>query len=270
MQRPSQLVAGVAIAGIACQLEYQDDAFSSLLAARYADFASDASPRFSLRVEVVAPPPDDVTAGWQGPFARIDGRAGELTIEGPGFQGAFDERSGRGWIAQPSDPAPLEAFLSAIYAGQLLRTGGFLLHAAALAAPEGARVFFGPSESGKTTVSTLIGEGVISDEIAAIRRVEGAWRVSSVPWRGSRLEGDLAGLFRLRKAQAPSFTRLSPVAAVRQLLTCVFFSRADGPEVTRFLAIAGELVRSVPCYDMHFTRDRSFWGVCPTRARGGA
>jgi hypothetical protein len=270
MQLPSQLVAGLDIGGIACRLECRDDAFSSLLAARYADFASDAPARFSLRVEVVEPPPDDVTARWHGPFARIDGRAQQLTIEGPGFQGAFDEQSGRGWIAQPSDPAPLETFLSAIYAGELLRTGGFLLHAAALAAPEGARVFFGPSESGKTTVSELIGEGVISDEIAAIRRVEDAWRVSSVPWRGSRLEGDLAGLFRLRKARALSFTRLSSVAVVRQLLTCVFFSRADDAEVTRFLTIAGELVRTVPCYDMHFTRDRSFWGACPTRERGGA
>jgi hypothetical protein len=270
MRLQQKLVGAFDIAGVVCQLACRDDAFWSLLASRYADFASDVPPRFSLSVEMVEPPADEVTARWRGPYARIGGRDGGLTIDGPGFRGAFDERSRRGWIAQPFDPAPLETFLTAIYASELLRNGGFLLHAAALAAPEGVRVFFGPSGSGKTTVSELIGERVISDETTAIRRVEDGWRVSGVPWRGSRLEGNLAGLFHLRKARATSFVRLTSVLAVRELLGCVLFSRADGAEVTRFLEIVGDLVQAVPCYDMHFTPDRSFWGACPTRERGGA
>ena len=40
-----------------------------------------------------------------------------------------------------------------------------------LTAIYGACAFFGPSGSGKTTVAEQIGEGVISDEIVAIRRV---------------------------------------------------------------------------------------------------
>lgn len=269
MRRQYELVGAFEVAGIPCALECGDGALAGLLAPAYADFSTAAPPRLALRVELVPPPPEDVATAWSPPFARIRGGDGTLEIQGAGFRGAFDERSGRGWIVQPADAAPLETFLTAIYAGALLREGGFLLHAAALRAPEGARVFFGPSESGKTTVAELIGDGVITDEMTAIRRDGDGFRVSSVPWRGSRLEADLAGVFRLRKARETGFARLQPVEAVRQLLTCVFFSRADGAEISRFLEIAGALVTAVPCYDMSFAPDRSFWDAIPQLGSGG-
>ena len=269
MRHECGLVAALDIAGSPCRIECGDDAFGDFLASRYAGFAPDAAPALTLRVDLIDSPADEVTARWSGPYARVTGDDGVLSISGPGFRGAFDERSDRGWIAQPFDPAPLETFLTAIYAGRLLRESGFLLHAAALVAPEGARVFFGPSGSGKTTVAELIGEGVITDEIVAIRRVGEDWRVSSMPWRGSRLHADAAGLFHLRKAAGTSFARLSPAAALRQMLGSVFFPRADAAEIARFLEIGGELVRTVPCWEMRFTPDRAFWDAIPARALGG-
>jgi hypothetical protein len=263
MRDEPQVLGAFDIAGIACRVECGDEAFSRLLSPRYADFASDVATQLSLRVDVTAPPPAEVASRWSGPFARLAGADGTLSIEGAGFRGAFDERSARGWITQPPDPAPLETFLTAIYAGRLLREGGFFLHAAAIVKPEGAYVFFGPSESGKTTVAELVGEGVITDEITAIRREGDGYRVSSVPWRGQRLSAPLAGLFRLQKAGETSFTGLAPVQALRQLLPSVFFSSANWAEVARFLEIGGELVTRVPCYEMHFTPDRSFWAALP-------
>lgn len=143
-----------------------------------------------------------------------------------------------------------------------------MLHAAALVAPEGARVFFGPSGSGKTTVSELIGEGVISDEITVIRQVGDHYRVSGVPWRGSHLEADLAALFALRHAPETTFTALAPAEATRRLLGSVFFARADGGEIRHCLATAEDVLRAVPCHEMRFTRDRSFWGAAPRPDRG--
>lgn len=268
MPRQQELLGVFEIAGIPCRVECRERAFWNLLSPRYADFASDAVPRLSLRVEVVDAPGDDVVAAWSGPFARIGGRNGVISIEGAGFKGAFDERSGHGRIVQPLDPSPFETFLTAIYASRLLSEGGFFLHAAAIAAPAGAYVFFGPSGSGKTTVAELVGEGIISDEIVAIKRDADQYRVSGVPWRGQRLSTPLAGLFRLRKASETSFTRLSPLEAVRRLLPSVFFSRADFSEVGRFFEISGELVQTVPCYDMHFRPDRSFWGAIPRQWQG--
>ena len=264
--RPQQKVVGVFdIAGIACGVACPDESLSSLLSLRYAGFASAAAPEVSMRVAVTGPPPDEVAAQWTGPYARVGGQDGVLTIEGAGFRGAFDEQSGEGWITQARDPAPLETFLTAICAGRLLRDDGFLLHAAAIASAEGAYVFFGPSGSGKTTVAELIGTGVITDEIAVIRRDGECYRVSAVPWRGQRLSAALRGLFRLRQAPRTAFAPLSPVEAVRQLLPSVFFPRAGASELSRFLEIAGDLVTRVPCYEMRFAPDGSFWGAMPRR-----
>lgn len=268
MPSQQELVNVFDIAGVACRVDCGEAAFWRVLSDRYADFASDHAPELSLRVEVTAPPPEEVTARWSGPFARILGRDGILSIEGAGFRGEFDDRSGQGWITQPLDPSPFETFLTAIYAGRLLRWGGFFLHAAAIVAPAGACVFFGPSGSGKTTVAGLVGEGVITDEITAIRREGGGFWVSGVPWRGQRLSAPLAGLFRLRKAGETSFKRLAPVQAVRELLPSVFFPRADLAEVGRFFEVGGELARTVPCDEMRFAPDHSFWHAILSRQQG--
>ena len=264
MRRQQELLGVFDIAGVPCRVECEHEGFRGVLLSRYADFASNDPPGISVRVEVTEPP-GEAPASGSGPFARIAGTDGGLSIDGVGFRGRFDERSGRGWITQPPNPSPLETFLTAIYAGRLLREGGFFLHAAAIVAGSGAHVFFGPSGSGKTTVAGLVGEGVITDETAAIRPSGGGYRVSGVPWRGQPLSAPLAGLFRLRKASDTSFIRLSPVEAVRQLLPSVLFARPDAPEIDRFLEIAGDLVTRVPCYEMRFTPDRSFWEGMPGR-----
>lgn len=253
------------VAGIACRVECRDEAFRGLLASRYAEFATNDPPELSLRVEVM---PGGEAAGWSEPFARIGETGGLLTFEGTNFRGTFDEHSGQGWIVQPPDLAPLETFLAAIFARHLLKEGGFLLHAAAIVAEHGASVFFGPSGSGKTTVAGLVGEGVISDEIVAIRPAGERFRVSGVPWRGRRRSAPLAALFRLKKAPETAFAPLSSLEAVRALLTSVCFSRPDPEESQRFLEIADGLVTRVPVSEMRFTPDLSFWRCIPRNGLG--
>lgn len=267
MQPQREIVGTYEIAGISCRLECREENFRALLVSQYAAFSSsnEAAPEVTVKVEATTVPSDGVEARAPGPFARLGGRAPVLTIEGAGFRGAFDEESGEGWITQPPDPTALETFLTAICAGRLLKHQGFLLHAAAIMTNEDAYVFFGPSGSGKTTVAELIGKGVITDEITAIRREDEGYVVSAVPWRGQSLTAPLSGLFRLRKAQETAFSPLSPIEALRQLLPSVFFPRADAAEVGRFLDIGGDLVERVPCYEMRFTPDGSFWAAMPGR-----
>ena len=58
MQRPPQLVAAVAIAGITCRIECHDAAFRALLAERFAGFHATGAPELLLRVEPTAPAPE--------------------------------------------------------------------------------------------------------------------------------------------------------------------------------------------------------------------
>jgi hypothetical protein len=263
VQHTPELVVTLEIAAVACRLRCADLAFQSFLAARYADFAAATEPALTVDIMLVDQPPAAVAASWAGPYARIAGGERTLTIQGAGFNGAFDEVAGQGWIEQPAEAEPLETFLTAIYAARLLAHGGFLLHAATIIGKAGAFVFFGPSGSGKTTVSALVGEGIVTDEITAIRAGENGYMVSSVPWRGRPTSVPLAGLLRLTQARETTVTRLSPLQAVRQLLPSVFFSRLATAEVSRFFDIAAALTRAVPAFDLRFTPDPAFWRAVP-------
>lgn len=266
MRHQSTVIVALEIAGTTCRLRCDDSSFAAVLAARYAGFPAGDEPEISIDVTVTGPPAPDIVTAWSGPYARVTGDDRSITIEGLGFTAEFDERTGRGSIVQPPDPEPLETLLTAIYASRLLSKGGCVVHAATIVGRAGALVFFGPSGSGKTTVAELVGDGVLTDEITAIRSTPSGYVVSSVPWRGRARTAPLAGLFRLRQATTTSFTRLSPVEAVRHLLPSVFFARAEPAAVARFLETADSLASAVPAYDMCFTRDRGFWAAVPGAA----
>ena len=256
------VVVGLGVAGTACRLACDDDAFATRLARRYAAFPPSEGPApLSVDITLTPHPAADLVASWSGPYARVAGRDSSLEIAGLGFTAAFDEATGHGNITQPPDHEPLETLLTAVYASRLLAGGGCMLHAAAIVGKAGALVFFGPSGSGKTTVAELVGDDVITDEITAIRPGDGTYLVSSVPWRGQPRTAPLAGLFQLRQARTTTVTPLSPRDAVRALLGSVFFCRADAAEFSRFLESADRIARAVPAYDLAFTRDRSFWGL---------
>lgn len=260
--QPSVVVA-LEIAGAGCRLQIDDESFAAVLASRYAGFPTTREPQIAIDVTVIEPPPPDVVAGWSGAYARVRGGEGSIAVDGLGFTATFDEVAGRGAIRQPPDPEPLETLLTAVYASRLLAGGGCVLHAASVVGRAGALVFFGPSGSGKTTVAELVGDGVMTDEITAIRPTTEGYVVASVPWRGRARVAPLAGLFRLTQASATSFARLSPAETVRHLLPSVFFCRGDAREIARFFDTAAALARAVPAYDMHFTRDRRFWDAVP-------
>jgi hypothetical protein len=265
MQPPPQLVTSFRIAGITCAVLCAKPAFWTVLPQGYAEFATEADPDLGLTVEVIDSPSVDSVGRWSGPYARIAMTDGVLTVVGPGFQGAFDTRRGQGRIEQPLDPAPFEAFVTAVYAWRLLEEGGFLLHAAGLIDRDGVAAFFGPSGSGKSTVAALVGGGVISDEVIAIRHDDAGFHASGVPWRGRPISGRVMALYALRKAASTEFARLTGGVASRHLLSSVFLPCADAATVGRVLDISADLLAAVPCYEMQFTADRSFWPRLPHR-----
>lgn len=255
------------IAGITCGVECGESAFWATLPERYEEFAAatEKSPELFLTVEAMDPPPGNVAGGGSAPYANVKLTDRVLTVEGAGFRGTFDTTAGRGRIRQPLDLAPFETFLTAIYAWRLVEEGGFLLHAAGLGGPDGVAAFFGPSGSGKSTVAMLVGEGVLSDEVLAITPDGTGYRASGLPWRGRSLSGRLVALYALRQAGHTAFARLGAGIAARHLLSSVFFASVDGAAVGRFLDTAARLLPVVPCYEMRFTADRSFWPRLPHR-----
>jgi hypothetical protein len=260
---PPELLTTLDIAGVRCAVECAAPAFWARLGPAWAEFAVEGPADLAVTVEILpAPPPPSRRSG---PYATVRLSEGLLAVDGVDFHGAFDTHARRGLIRQPLAAAPFETFLAAVCAWRLLESGGFLLHAAGIEDDAGAAVFFGPSGSGKSTVARLVGRGVISDEVVAVTPEAGGYRVSGVPWRGRRRSAPLAALYALRHAAATRFLRLRPGPAVGRLLGSVLFASADGAAVGRFLDTAAGLLASVPCWEMGFTPDRSFWPRLPHR-----
>ncbi|HXG02417.1 MAG TPA: hypothetical protein VNO23_03240 [Candidatus Binatia bacterium] len=264
MPGPSKLLTTLDIAGLTCAVECGAPAFGSLLGQAYNAFRVDGPAELALTVEVVEPPA--APRRLPGPYASVSLVDGVLTVDGADFHGTFDTRARRGHVRQPLAAAPFETFLTAVCAWALLERGGFLLHAAGLVDGGGAVAFFGPSGSGKSTVARLVGRGVISDEVVAVTPDAGGYRASGVPWRGRRRSAPLRALYALRQAEGTVFVRLRSGPAAARLLGSVFLPSADRSSVDRFFDTAAGLLARVPCYEMRFTADRSFWSRLPHRA----
>lgn len=160
--------------------------------------------------------------------------------------------------------AALAGFLKSIYSAIVLSASGLVLHASGVVKNNLAYIFFAPAEGGKTTV-TKLSEGlpVLNDETIMIRGLQAfgtpysgsdreiADRITAGPFR-------IAGFFKLVKDTGVHLRRLSPSNAAAELFTT---SRLYDTitSTQRILNTFSELARSVPCYELHFLKDNSFW-----------
>ena len=158
----------------------------------------------------------------------------------------------------------IENFLRLFVALECLSTGGLLLHASGVMLRDKAYVCFGQSGSGKSTIAMLApGEGVMGDDVIAVRREASGLKAYSLPFGhlpGTlNLSAPLAGLFRLRHAPRHSVRELSPARAVAELLSCSPFVHDDLGTELRALETALAFAASAPVLELGFCPDPSVW-----------
>ncbi|MBN1527392.1 MAG: hypothetical protein JW919_07410 [Candidatus Omnitrophica bacterium] len=148
----------------------------------------------------------------------------------------------------------------------LLRRQGFLLHASAVLRKGHAYVFFGPSESGKTTVARLSGEDkILTDETAAIALSGNAYYAYATPFAGEfekvseNTGGPIRALMLLRKDDKFAHRALSRKEAVQELFRSVIMPPADIRTFNAVFAALDALAAGVPCYEFHFKAEPELW-----------
>lgn len=149
----------------------------------------------------------------------------------------------------------------------LLRSGGFLLHAAGVTDGEKAYVFSGPTQSGKTTIAAHLANGhaVLNDETIAVRRTRTGYMAYSTPFpgemkavsvnRGARMDS----LFFIRKGTEFERRPLSPsevVAYALPQLICLERTPEGAKEALKALTT---FAQKVPCYDFSFRPTMELW-----------
>jgi len=153
---------------------------------------------------------------------------------------------------------------------QLWQRGGLVVHSAAVVDDHGARIFFGPSGAGKTTVSSLsdaIGLRVLSDELNVFFRAKDqGWMVQGMPFAGDfgqqpydPIPQRLRGIFRLKKGDTVKVEALPQVAAAVSLCAACPCVNADANAYEKLISTLHSLLSDMPLYELTFAKTSSFW-----------
>lgn len=224
----------------------------------------DAPPDLVLTVEEGAP--------WKTPFRPPDGLPAEIVVEGDrvlvrgaAYRGEVRPGSGTARLVRvPGAAEPLHVLSKVALSCLLPLSGGLLLHAAGVAAPSGAVLFFGPSGAGKSTLAGLSPYPVLSDELVALlgpppfRGLPTGFWGTLPETAGSARGGPVGALVELEKGPAFGLARLSPAGALRRLLGVALMPPV--PSVwSAALGVLGSAVAELPVYRMAWSPEEPPW-----------
>jgi hypothetical protein len=245
-------------------LELEGDAFLHSIREVYYRFLSDKDPECRLRVY----PDNSLTVEDESSVGLTFSNGGFKVIEDY-LMGSVDLTRNEGELRiNPIWFIPsLATFVRNLFTLILvLMDNGIALHASGVLRNAEVYVFFGPSGSGKTTVAQLSPEYVIlSDDIVFIKPLGSSYGVFPTPCWGDMQLGDrenrgypLKGMFKLVKDREVYVKPYGLTHGISEIFTIPHIP----PNSLPFEDLLGRyqrLLKEVPCFEMHFTKDGRFW-----------
>lgn len=148
----------------------------------------------------------------------------------------------------------------------IVRSGGFLLHASAIADDSHSYVFCGPSESGKTTIARLLRDkDVLTDETAAIITKDNRYYAYATPFFGELGEitknrgAPLKAIFFIHKGKDFSHKRITKIEAMKYFFNNIMLCGRNPDLTKKLFDNIDNLASSTPCYDLEFKPERELW-----------
>jgi len=161
-----------------------------------------------------------------------------------------------------------DSFVRVILCHHLLDRGALLVHSAGIARGDDGYVFAGRSGAGKSTVARLSADmsRILADDVTIVspHGQHGAL-LSGTPYCGALTPGGrnetvpLRGFYFLRQAHRNQRRRLSRPEAISRLLQSVVFFDESPDATASILDNVDALSARVPCYELEFVKDASFW-----------
>lgn len=267
----------IEIAEICCLVRAKDGNFlDHLVRERYSGFLSDKDPALTVNIEIQEESAASLYDG-RGPLIEHFAEGSSIVFRSfdDDIKGQLNVATGQasGTVCRALNR--FDAFLRILYSFWLVRTGGFLLHAAGVSDGKGAYVFFGVSGSGKTSVARLSADrSILSDELVAIRKQNSSYQIHATPFWGEFAKGGencsarLKKIFLLKKDNDNYVTELGRPEALAALLPCVLFFGENTGLADNLFDACCEMIESIPFFELHFLPDGSFWR-CLTSTTGG-
>jgi hypothetical protein len=261
--RPTELL--ISIGGVVGHLLVSGPAATLVadLRQRYAAFCLPCSPKverhFTLRI-VLQGRPAAIDPERSAEPPRLQTQADRIEIERLDFHAALERQAGRGSFAGSAtcqaNPVAFESLLRVLWSVFLPRHGGALFHACGFRTDGRGILAPGPSGAGKTTLARKVpANDVLSDEVVAVHRDQGQWRISATPFfgelqrnAGSLQSWPLAGIAFLEKRSVLGSAPLPAAVAVLRTLECLLCFASDPETVQQNFALVIALCGDVPAF----------------------
>jgi len=255
----------IEVGAIPSVLELKNHDYLQDITAFLGPFTTTKEPVYRIKVDMgngrgVSGEPQGVNVSYSNDIYKVE--AGE-------FQGLLNCKDSCAQI-KISSSWPSEALVCALVNMYcfiiVVQEGGVVLHASGVVKANKAYIFAGSSGSGKSTVAgASSGCKVLSEELIGIIPEADTPKAFPVPYtsdikfsdRISR-NYDIAGLFKLVKDNNNYIREISRSRALVD-----FFTLPSG--LRRFVALPDYLSRfnrlteQIPCYELHFLPENSFW-----------
>jgi len=150
----------------------------------------------------------------------------------------------------------LEDCMRVLVSRQIVIDGGLMVHSACAGFNDGAIVFPGGENSGKTTLAGLMGDGlkVLSDERCAIFRDGEDYYVCGAGVRGNTGGFKLRGIFFHQKDTQNWLSPININTSVKNLLRETFCFTNESEVLEKGLENAISISRDIPAFKLGFTR----------------
>lgn len=249
--------ARFAIGDIVYELESDDALFVNEAASEYSAFAVDAEPDVKV-VVMFFPISEDV-----GSVFRFSSSPDNRTVN------VYVVESGR-----QTKTHLLSAWMQYIsrHAANTLLRRQMILHGSGVVFDGQGVIFTGPQRAGKTTIVQLLASAetpveVLGDETLAVTYDGGEFAVHSTPLSNTvpvitRAKSPIKGIFLLKRSPYVEIRRLRAYEAFRFLrsqLTPAFQVAGLRMDPAAEHDMLGDLVTSIPCFELSFKKDLSFW-----------
>ncbi|UCD71054.1 MAG: hypothetical protein JSW70_08625 [Syntrophobacterales bacterium] len=254
----------IEVAGHPISLKLEGNTFLHSIKEVYHQFLSDKTPEFRLRVY-----PDKSLMIHDESSVGLTLSDEELRIVDDYLMGFANLRTNEGEIRiNPIWFIPsLATFVRNLFTLiLLLKDNGIALHALGVLRNGEVFVFWGPSGSGKTTVARLSpGHIILSDDIVFIKPLGQSYGIFPTPRWGDMQWGNrenrpypLKLMFKLVKDREAYLKSYGITQGISEIFTIPHIPQNSLP-FEDLLNRYYRLLKEVPCFEMHFTKDGQFW-----------
>jgi len=253
----------IEIGGIVLSIKTNNYELDELMKGKFHSFLSSEFPEVSIKIQVK----EKIQTGSEETKFIVD-EWRVLFNKGYSYAGIADFKQKKGQvIIIPSEKNNIESIVRRFLSYFLIEFNGMFLHAASVVVNSNSGfIFCGESGCGKTTITNLSNRyTALNEDVSLIRKVNNHYNVYSTPFYGKRVDNyvcaRIVSLLFPKKDKEVYIKKYPIYSSLKEIIKNIFLLFGEIPHHVgdKLFGLCREIVEKVPCYELHFLKDGSFW-----------